>query len=187
MAPSSLDDGIIEALAGYLAGQATADPPVGCLLQTVRGGNLQEDPAAKPGGFLTLHIGDPDDPTVCHEVVGSSRARFENDGRATLFGRSREMGGGADWVYRYTIKVDYYFTKTGETRTKARAKATALNQWLVRQIEGLRADQLGVYRIGIETLAELHVSNLFQDEGGGPPASFIWLSKVRVEALVHVG
>jgi hypothetical protein len=185
---SSLDEGIVDRLEIYLSERIVSDPPQGCRVQTMRGGNVQDDPATKPGGFITIHIGDPDDPSLGHDVAGFGRSRFDVDGsQAAMFGRSRELGGGADWIYRYTVKIDYYFTKTGETRPQARAKATALNRWIARQLENLAPDPLGVYKVGDEVFTEMHVTNIYQNEGGGPPSSFIWTSKVRVEALVYVG
>ena len=191
----NLDLAWLTALRDHLIEQNTITPP----LVEVAGvpearpfgliqiGRHLEDPQEN-FGVLTLHLGDMDDPQWWHERITSQRLERNSDAKNSsttqIFGAMMEIGGGTQWMFRYSAEMRLYYTLEGYDQYLAFCHATEAVHWTLRLLNEVRPRALGVGKIG-GYLPRYQVADAFKPEERGGTDQWIWFCKLHFELYVH--
>lgn len=189
----NLDYAWLVGLRDYLIDQNTDNPPVvdvGGMPEVRPYGAIQvgrwlEDPQEN-FGVLTLHLGDVDDPNWWHERITTQRmeSNAENRSGNAPFGRYMEIGGGTQWLFRYSAEMRLYYTLEGYDQLLALGHATETIHWTLRRLNELNPRTIGVGKInGYRPVYQ--VADGFKPEERGGTDNWIWFCKLHMELYVH--
>lgn len=147
----------------------------------IRGGLLQENPV--PYRIVVLvHHNDPED-------VGTnpywSDIAAHNDEVSGWKMPAAEVGGGYFLSRRFVIDIKIYFVQTRENRATAREYATKVIENAEAAIAGASCSSWGIQSSSGEIPLQARIFKTISSEGGGPPSSHIWSSKIMFSVLTE--
>lgn len=174
-----INDRIIEAAVADLEAAFTGAPEE----ETpglIRGGLLQENPV-KHRIVLLVHSGDPAEENWKDAIVNSRRPGTANP---DLEAPAYEVGGGVMWWRVFTVEILYFGVKSKEPREEARRIANAVTGRVEQAIR--RSQRIPPLKDDFDEQCVLvQITNSNIEEGGGPPASFIWRGRLHFQVLTN--
>lgn len=183
----TLNDSFCSALRSFLAAKSVSDPPTGITLTTTNFvyGRYQASPEDIVP-IVSVHVNNPLD------ASDSNNYDWRHERRAN----GGEMGGPGGcaagmWDYRFSVRLQYFMTRSGESQDDALDKGYRMAQWLVHTIGdgsiGIFESSYGFQRTSDfgETALKYTVSHFETHEGGGP-GSYIMRATIFLEMLVMV-
>jgi hypothetical protein len=140
----------------------------------VKKGELQGDPDPDAARIsVTIHENDPD------SIIGGGISSISDSWEDEIV--ETEVGGGATWSRRFTVKARCLFDRTGEALQPAREIAATLRHRIEKTLLG---DPYSALVSDGEYVSRGPVSEDFHAEmvqSGGPPDSYDYHIKVRFD------
>lgn len=173
----------LNALKTFLEEQLLLEPLAEGAIGTIAVGRFQDDPQTAPA-VVSLMVGDPQDEAYEDMLFIDKQRGFSE---TALQGGWIEVGGGRHYWYQFSAYISYYMTLSGDNQDSAHMKNAEVIEWLTRQIQGAQPWVVGYTGDDTTQLIEVSLTGVRRQEGGGPPNSYIWRSRIRWRVLVHKG
>jgi len=182
---ATLVDLTIDALWAYLLDEYSSDPPVDVPKPTIHRGRWLDDPE-EVSPLITLHENNQQDVASVGSEDWPHKRIFDGPDYW------QEMGDGPctfNMYMRYSVRLQYFMTLSGEDQPDALKKNRELVSWLSKKLS--KADVATLQKFGLReddygyTPIKITINKWNTREGGGPPSSYIQRTVFFLEQLAQ--